>query len=152
MATDNSALFDINALLASYSQPGDNIDNTLLTNQDNGIFSYAAGTQLPTLYDSPAVFQPPIASNQVGTTNAGNISNGSSILDQLTMAGRRIVSSVTDAAVGNIQAASAANQQQVLHVAPGSQKVVNYAQSNALKLSPVTLLLLAGAAYFLFKK
>ena len=152
MATDNSALFDINALLASYSQPGDNIDNTLLTNQDNGIFSYAAGTLLPTLYDSPAVFQPPIASNQVGTTNAGNISDGSSILDQLTMAGRRIVSSVTDAAVGNIQAASAANQQQVLHVAPGSQKVVNYAQSNALKLSPVTLLLLAGAAYFLFKK
>lgn len=152
MATDNSVLFDINSLLASYSQPGDNIDNTLLTNQDNGIFSYAAGTQLPSLYDSPAIFQPPIASNQVGTTNANNISDGSSILDQLTMAGRRIISSVTDAATANIQAASTANQQQVLHIAPGSQKVVNMRQSNALNISPLMLLVLGVGLYFVLEK
>lgn len=152
MATDNSALFDINALLASYSQPGDNIDNTLLTNQDNGVFSYAGGTQLPTLYDSPAIFQPPIASNQVGTTNANNISDGSSILDQLTMAGRRVIASVTDAATANIQAASVANQQQVLHVAPGSQKTVSYAKSNALNVSPMMLLLLGVGLYFVLEK
>lgn len=147
-----NGLPSINSLLASYSQPGDNIDNTLLTNQDNGSFAYGAGTQLPTLYDSPAVFQPPIASNQVGTTDPNNISDGSSILDRLTQVGRRVISSVGDAAVAQVQAASIAKQAQTLHVAPGSQKIVNYSPSNALPITPMTIILIGLAAYLILEK
>lgn len=147
-----NGLPSINSLLSSYSQPGDSIDNTLLTNQDNGTFSYSAGTQLPSLYDTPAVFQPPIASNQVGTTDPSNMTDGSSILDQLTQVGRRVISSVGDAAVAQVQAASISQQAQTLHVAPGSQKVVNYSASNALRITPLTVILVGLAAYFILEK
>lgn len=140
-------IFDLNSDLANPVYPSDSIANTLLTQEDNGSVTYGSGLQLPPNFNTPAVFVPPISSNQVGTTAEDSISDGSSILDSLTLAGKRLIGGITDFGVYKLQQQSGPQQ-----TAPGQTANTTPNMRNNAGISMPMILLLAFGAYLILEK
>lgn len=147
MASGDS-LFSLNLDLANPVYPSDSIINTILTQEDNGSVTYGSGLQLPPNFNMPAVYVPPIPSNQVGTTDSDSISDGSSILDALSMAGKRLIGGLADYSVAKLN--TSANQQ----VAPGQTATAtpNMRQNQSTISMPMILLIAIGAYLILERK
>lgn len=141
-------IYALNYDLADPVYPSDSIVNTILTQEDNGSVTYGSGIQLPPNFNTPAVYVPPISSNQVGTTAPDSISDGSGILDALSMAGKRLIGGIADYGVYKL------SEQSTQQIAPGQTATTtpNMRQNQSIISMPIILLIAIGAYLILERK